>query len=279
MSISFGFMAPSDPKKLRMIAPTLAEYGYKWVEVTSPGRSKRQLENVLEQLKAEYGYQVSVHSRFLGVNLSVPNPTMRKAAVKVLCQDIEFCLRVSARTLVIHGGETGWCDVLPPQHPAYEKFNDIAARFREKCLAALSQSMIEIVDRFDKAPLNLAIENLYFPWELLLTPEEMAHFIGNSRLSRLSVTLDMGHLRVVGFKPLDFLNVIGSRLRHVHIHGNDGLYDLHDPLTKLPQGWAEALQRMHKYPHDLPIIMEWQDENLKNYLNSKNLCLETLSQA
>jgi sugar phosphate isomerase/epimerase len=271
MSLSFGFMAPSNPNKLLNIAPTLTEYGYSWVEVTSPGRSKK-LEQVLAKLQAEYGFQVSVHSRFLGVNLSVPNPTMRKAAVKVLCQDIEFCLRVGARTLVIHGGETGWCDVLPPQHPAYDKFNDIAARFREKSLAALNQSMVDVVERFDKAPITLAIENLYFPWELLLTPEEMAHFIADTRLSRLSVTLDMGHLRVVGYQPLEFLDAVGTRLRHVHIHGNDGLYDLHDPLTELPKGWAEALKRMNDLPYDLPVIMEWQDSHLINYLNSKNLC-------
>lgn len=278
MSLSFGFWAPYDLKKLLTIAPTLADFGYKWVEVAAPSEIKKKWVNAVEKLKRDNAYQVSVHSRFRGVNLSSPNTTMRKAAVKVLCEDVEFCLQVGSPILVVHGGDTGWCDILPQQHPQYENFTAMADHIREESLSALTQAMVEVVERYKDTPVKLAIENLYFPWELLPTPEEMAHFITDERLSGLGVTLDMGHARVVGKNPNEFLNLIGDRLAHVHIHGNDGLYDLHEPLTELPQGWAEALTRMHSLPQDLAIIMEWHDSNLINYLNSLKLCLAALNQ-
>ncbi len=70
----------------------------------------------------------------------------------------------------------------------------------------------------------------------------------------LGFCLDTGHANLVGIDFLDFIRTLGSRLKVLHIHDNDGLSDLHQiPFTfartrenKSSTDWAGFLQGLRE---------------------------------
>lgn len=65
-------------------------------------------------------------------------------------------------------------------------------------------------------------------------PEWMLDILKGVDDSRLGLCLDVGHVNAYSKRsPLDWLETCSSRIRHFHIHNNDGTWDTHSPL---PQG-------------------------------------------
>ena len=105
------------------------------------------------------------------------------------------------------------------------------ARFRESIDVALARAAELGVD--------LLVENNVCTPEtrgmlLLQTPEEFEELPG------FGILLDTGHLnvsaRTLGFDREEFVRRLGSRIRAVHLHDNDGTADRHEPVAL--DSWA-----------------------------------------
>lgn len=63
---------------------------------------------------------------------------------------------------------------------------------------------------------------------------------------KLGFHADIGHINLLGRKPLDYLAFFKTRLEHVHMHDNDGLKDLHLPLGTGNINWPALIASLKK---------------------------------
>lgn len=225
---AFGFKGP-DVVQADALEPWLRDLraaGFSWMELRAPDQPDPVWEARLRKWQEQYGWSFAVHTRFFGINLSSPNPRVRRAAVEVAQEDLQFAARVGARRVNLHAGDVNWYDVPPPDHPAHERMVGELSRLRAQHLRAAVSSMMEIGEEAQRLSIEVMVENLYKPWELLRTPDEVREFLEQLE-SSIGFTLDTGHALLAGWAPEVFLQALNGRVRHLHLHWNDGAFDIH----------------------------------------------------
>jgi sugar phosphate isomerase/epimerase len=256
MPIAFGFPAPRATEDIERVARRLAGEGYQWLEVIAPKRLDPELEAVVRRSKDEIGLGVTVHAQVFDANLSVTHPVLREAAVRVHKLDLDFASRIGATGVVVHGGVIGWTDYLPPDHPQYAETLLTIENFRRAHQTALVTSIEELGDYAERLGLWIGVENLSCPQEMLTTPDELAGVLEKISARSVGATLDFGHSLVAGQSPLDYVSRLGSRIKHLHVHDNDGQYDVHLPIRELRKDWAAALELLNSSPTPIVAILE-----------------------
>ncbi len=227
--VAFGFKGPNAEQvgDAESWLPDLRAAGFSWMEIRAPEAPDPTWEATLREWRERYGWSLAVHARFFGVNLSSPNPRVRRAAVEVALEDLMFAARIGARRLNVHAGDVNWYDVPPPHHAAHATMVCELNRLRAQHLAAAAVSISEIGEAARAMGIEVVVENLYKPWELLCTPEEAHAFLERLEPS-IGFTLDVGHARIAGCSPIAFIETLNGRIRHMHLHWNDGHFDTHD---------------------------------------------------
>ncbi|MFN3928150.1 MAG: sugar phosphate isomerase/epimerase family protein [Thermoflexus sp.] len=225
---AFGFKGPDVARAdaLEPWLPDLRAAGFSWIELRAPDCPDPAWEARLRGWRERDGWSFAVHARFFGVNLSSPNPRVRQAAIEVAQEDLQFAARIGARRVNLHAGDVNWYDVPPPDHPAHEWMTQELNKLRVQHLGAAASSIKEISEVARELRIEIAVENLYKPWELLRTPDEVREFFEQLELS-IGFTLDIGHALLAGWPPEAFLQALNDRVRHVHLHWNDGAFDIH----------------------------------------------------
>lgn len=216
-----GFRAPSAPEVRSQMAAELAAVGFTWMETGYDFPTEHDAG--ITQLAAALGFALSFHCHFVDVNLSSLVPQVRQQALAVVGADLERAARLGARVAVVHGGDIGWFDFIPEHHPDYAENQAVIDRLFPLHREALSESLAALAQRAQALGVRLVAENMYMPWEVLKHPGEL-----DLLPPGVDMCLDFGHARVAGLSPEDFP---ARRVGHTHIHWNDGMYDLHKPLT------------------------------------------------
>lgn len=253
--IRFGFRLHQELDGCLEWAEQLLDAGFSWVEVQAPNDSGASMEPILSRIALPSQINRSVHSRFYGINLASLTPRVREAAVDYAMDDLHWAASIGASTLVIHAGEMYWYDFPPEGHPCRADFTRTISRLRREHLHAASESIVELAGEARTMGILLAVENLYAPWELLCTPSDMAAFL-NAAGPDVACALDIGHASIAGNKPLEYPTFLADRIKHAHIHVNDGLIDCHWAPVRVPgqsSEWAVALAGLDAIP---PLVME-----------------------
>jgi len=252
--LTFGLKGPDPGIPFEEWSAILREAGFSWMEIRAPEVPDPGWEEQLRAWRERDGWSYSVHARFFGVNLSSPNPRVRRAAVEVALEDLAFAARIGAQRLNLHAGDVNWYDVPPPGHPAHARMMEALNRLREQHQAAATRSIAEIAQAARPQGVEVVVENLYKPWELLCSPEEVAIFLGRLE-GPVGFTLDIGHAALAGRPPVAFLRALDGWVRHLHLHWNDGAFDTHEfPELSIP-GVAEVLQAVkERCPHATLLI-------------------------
>ncbi len=250
--MTFGFKGPDAEKgeAFEQWLPALRDAGFSWVEIRAPEGPDPVWEERLRGWRKQFGLELSVHARYSGINLSSPNPKVRRAAVEVAREDLEFAARIGARRLNLHAGDVNWYDVPPPDHPDHAWMVEELNRLRARHLAAAALSIAEIEEMAIATGIEVLVENLYKPWDLLLTPEEVRAFLETFNQPP-GFTLDTGHALVAGCSPVAFLRPLNGRIRHLHLHWNDGAFDVHNfpDLSEPPlREFLEAIGQINSPP-------------------------------
>jgi len=153
------------------------------------------------QLLREYPLSYSIHSPFMGLNLSSFDEKQRNQTIKSINKSINLAADVEAEVVVIHPG-------------SYFDKND-----RTKALERMEKSLSEIKSHASDCGVSLALENMgnWTDWgiNLLQNPDEVPNDLG--------FCLDIGHSNLCG--NLD--EFLKKPLSHIHIHDNNGKIDEH----------------------------------------------------
>lgn len=251
----FGFDAPTTTERLETIAPALFEAGFGWMEMGDLEEHPRGYGEALDRIIARYQPHLSVHCQYKHIYPSAENKEIRQASLAVLRRGIDLAARWGASVAVMHGGQSE-VDGLPPAgHPLYEAAREVLSASRASHHRRLREVMPALGDYAASRSVWLAVENLFLPRDLLRSPQEMVALLDGLG-EQVGMCLDIGHAHVAGVAPEAFVETLGHRIWHAHIHGNDGQCDSHRPLAQSDERLAVCVPAIVAANHDVRLIFE-----------------------
>lgn len=159
---------------------------------------------VLDHMK--YARASVFHAPFAELHPCAVDPLVRAVAMKRFSQAADLARSYGIRRMVAHGG------FIPNVYfPIW--YEERSGQFWKEFLST------------QPADFEIMIENV-----LEDDPESMARMIDSVGDERAGICLDVGHAHVVSPVPVEeWISVLGSRIRHVHLHNNYGEHDTHNP--------------------------------------------------
>lgn len=149
-----------------------------------------------------------LHAPFAELSPCAIDPLVRDAALRRFRQTIQAAQVLGVTRIVVHGGYI-------PLVYFPEWFVEQSVRFWRELLSDVPEGM------------TLAVENVMEP-----EPRLLADIAAQVDDPRLGLCLDVGHANSSASKtpPLEWIAPMSPWLRHVHLHNNEGGWDLHAPL-------------------------------------------------
>ncbi|MFU2158468.1 sugar phosphate isomerase/epimerase family protein [Caldisericum sp. AR60] len=218
-------------------------------------------------------FEFTFHVNFLrGMNPSYPIEDIRRSIVSEMIKEIEYAKDLGAYNITVHGGYISWFDFIDENLAEYKDYDEIAQKERMLHLKALKESLEEIIDRFSNV--KISVENLYFPFELLNNPYELKDFV--YQFNKLYITLDFGHAKISKYRIFDYVNLVSDRIAKLHLHTNDGKYDLHRPIESdlIDNDFSDSLIKLNSLDKEIIGIIELHRDYSaisKSFKNIKNL--------
>lgn len=159
------------------------------------------------------------HAPFAELSPCAIDPCVREIAAQRFRRSIRAAQDLGIHSLVIHDGFIPF--VYFP-----EWFVPQSIAFWREFLREVPQNM------------TIALENVMDPG-----PEMLVEIVQEIDDPRLGLCFDIGHANtcISKTKPLDWIEPMAPWLRHVHLHNNDGDWDLHAPLFNGTIPMMEAL--------------------------------------
>lgn len=170
----------------------------------------------VRELSQATGVGVTLHLPFVDLNIASLIPAARQTAVERVARALEFAAAVGAGCGVLHTGN----------NPYYHAVTQAYA------LSALDKSLTALAG----SPVPIALENLALDREgLLHGPQALLEVTDRHRLANC---LDFGHAHVEAHRPWRepgqegdliqrYIDTLGERIIHLHLHNNDGSDDQH----------------------------------------------------
>jgi sugar phosphate isomerase/epimerase len=175
----------------------------------------------LGELAADHGVSVTYHAPFRDWNLGSVNEASRQASVEQVKATIDDAVKTGAGAVVVHGGS------VPRRYPEW-----VRTAAGENALSSLA----ECAEYAQLKGVPLCLENQP-PDDAKRRYTTTASDIGavfeavDVAPEYFGMTLDVGHAKVCGVDPGQFVERFGDRIRVCHLHDNDGTADQHEPLT------------------------------------------------
>ena len=251
MNISMwsGFFYDLTPEKA---VQQLAKADYRFMELSTEhsekllaqGNDPEKIGKIFGAFSSEQGVSVLQGHLYIKADLCDP------AAVTLLKKWLDMYQAVGIRSAVLHA--SGGAELSP-----------------ERQFALRVAHLNELTRHIRGGDLTICLENLG-SCEACYTTEgllKMINAVDDS--SRLGICLDTGHLHRVNFQQLDFqdfgdfIRAAGSRLKALHINGNNGLLDDHlMPFTgRKSHDWKPVMQALSEIGYDRLFNMELPGES------------------
>lgn len=202
----------------------IAELGADCIEVIydvphfMPGHQPGQLGE-LKELIDSHGMEVSVHASFWDLNTASHYREVREFSIKQAKRTIEACERLGGKIVALHSGRTAVPDV--------DWFFEAAKR-------NFLESLEEISAHARERGVNIALENIGFPYFVFTTLQELGNLVEGR--DDLGITLDVGHAfrerKALGLENpeqdlAETIRLLGKKITHLHFHDNRGERDEH----------------------------------------------------
>jgi sugar phosphate isomerase/epimerase len=215
----------------------MANCGLDFVDLTlePPGAAHWRVDTAaIREALAWHKLEAVGHSSYY-LPIGHPFEPVRRAATAVLVE----CLAVFAEIGV------RWMNVHPDAHaPMHDR-----AFVVQQNLASLA----ELVEAGRRMGVGVMVENVPAGFN---TPEQLADLL--DALPDLGLHLDVGHanLRVLHNTTEAILSHFGPRLRHVHLHDNNGDGDQHLPLGAGNIDMMRTVRALRRCGYDGTITLE-----------------------
>ncbi|WP_258084031.1 sugar phosphate isomerase/epimerase family protein [Thermococcus thermotolerans] len=204
--------------------------GFGFIEVVSewPHYLTEETVNSFREVADSYGMRVTVHAPFSDINIASFNDRIRDASLEIIRETVRLAAELDAVSVTVHPGHC----------------SPVSMKNRRKYLEMHRESLRTIAKWSAEYGIKVGVENMpYFPILDAQTCERLWELVEGIEIG---VTFDVGHLNTTTGKFKRFLNVLGERMIHVHLHDNSGGKDEHLALGDGTVPWARVLPRLPK---------------------------------
>lgn len=193
---------------------------------------------------AEANLGCTVHVPIYGVNLSSPIPSLAAASLGEVVRAVDLARDLGAYLVVLHPGHVD-SDYLPLDGE------------RDLALRRFTWALGVVLARAGDLPVALENKQRSRGWDMVHTPQEHRRFL--DEFPTLRACLDVGHLHTVGGDVQAYVETLGARLAHVHLHDNGGERDDHLPLGQGGVNWRRAVTALDAAGYPGLVVLELPD--------------------
>lgn len=187
--------------------------------------------NQVQRLLQKYGLEIVGHTPWY-LPIGSPEQTYREFAVSEAKRYFHVFSQLNAPYVTIHGN---W----PPKLFSVQEG-----------ILFQTETLIELLREAKAFNLNIVYEPMDTPLDTIENVSELLE-----RVPGLFLHLDIGHANLFERKPAQFVQNFHKKLRHVHLHDNDGNRDLHLPMGAGNIDWEFLIRLLKKY-YDGTITLE-----------------------
>ncbi|WP_284646079.1 sugar phosphate isomerase/epimerase family protein [Paenibacillus silviterrae] len=183
---------------------------------------------------------LSVHSPIWELNLaSARFPMVAEYSYEVYKECLAWSAHIGAEQMVIH-----------PSLYSTPLFLRKASQLRA------IDNLKRLGDEAQKLGIDLAVENVGFRETALFDQEEFVRLF--EEIPAVSALVDVGHSFINGWDTVELIRTLGTRLSAVHLHDNDGVDDLHQPVGEGAMEWEPIWSALRGLRHPYRSILEYQ---------------------
>ena len=173
--------------------------------------SKAEFDDIARQI-SKRKLSVTLHAPFIDLSPGSPDPAVRSLTRQRYRQFASLFPVFNPKTVVFHSGWDG------------KKYWGL----EEEWISNSMELWEWMAEETRKEGISLVLENVYEE-----DPQEFMRFFGKMKKMGIGFCLDTGHQSAFGRVPLtQWLKALGSHIRQVHLHDNDGLHDDHLALGR-----------------------------------------------
>lgn len=169
----------------------------------------------------------ALHGPFIHMLYHSPDYLIQKAVRERVNQSFEICEKLEVDIFVQHFNTDKY-------FTAFQSEKDL-----HQWISAFVNFWSSEIERFKRAGIQIVMENVHD-----FSPVYLRDALDSLGSSNIGFCLDVGHVNCFGKgDPIEWIKVMGPRLKHLHLHQNDGSADQHKPLTEGPiniQGVVET---------------------------------------
>lgn len=181
--------------------------------------------------------RLAIHGPFAGIEYGYKDHLLKEAVRRRMDMTFEMVCALKPDTLVLHSG----CSEL------MVKFNLTDAWLKP----ALEFWQHEIV-RYAGAGVRVVLENI-----VEQTPEHLIELVDRVGNNYLGLCFDIGHATLCSqLSPVQWVELMGKRLKHIHLHDNHGTSDEHLPVGKGTINFDPFFEALAKWAPDATVSME-----------------------
>lgn len=201
--------------------------------------------NLLTELKSRFDLTYTMHAPFCGVNLASINPKLREASVNEIRNSIAYAKKLDCKLIVVHPGIISYPrNLLKFQQISKENERDSFFRI---CKKAEDEKMLVCLENMPRLPPS---------FKQTWTGESLIEIVDELNSAFLQLALDVGHCNTTDVPIPRMIRDFGSRIKHVHIHDNDGCHETHSIVGQGSVPWPAVIEALHKAQYDKLLIDE-----------------------
>jgi len=191
----------------------------------------------------ERGWTYFIHTPVGKLKLGSLDPIVRQTSLGEVKRAIDLAARLGARLITVH----------PTPCNGHEWHYDPEVERLER--EALSEICADAADH----GVIIALENMssgsIFPHRYSDFSRLLALL---KEIAPLGITLDVGHANLAQVSLPDMVRRLGHRIRHVHIHDNDGSADQHLPVGQGTVDWVSFVKALAAIDYEGFLELEFQ---------------------
>ncbi|MBI3915368.1 MAG: sugar phosphate isomerase/epimerase [Chloroflexi bacterium] len=198
----------------------------------------------LRDVRVQRGLTYFVHTPALKIALGDTDPTARDGSIVQVQRAIFLASQVGAELITVHPVPCPDAD-----RDTWEQREQLQRdALIALCPDAQARGVVIAIE-------NMPPRNVYSPGY-----SDLSSLFALKSIRELGITLDVGHANMAGISLRDAVLRLDRRLRHVHVHDNDGSADQHRPVGSGTVDWLELMRALAQIGYAGVMEFEFQGE-------------------
>ena len=214
-------------RPLEQVFPDLLRLSTRNIEIADSGHHalNPKLVERLQELRASYSLNFSIHAPYADTNLSADDDLIREWILKRIRASIRFASELDARCVVVHPGWTTATNMF----------------MKGRAWELNIRSLHWLLRYAEEYGVSLQIENVPEPTPyLLISVSDFDLFYEEMEL-KMDMVLDVAHANLQD-EVYEFMDRYGGRIKHMHVSDNHGAMDQHLPVGDGSIDWGRVVR-------------------------------------